>query len=258
MKLRTERQAAFLRLSRARKREWPDDTRKWVDSHLHDTDWEIRNVAVKLAGMGRMTEYTDELVQFLENRSQPGFIRRNSAAALREIGACEPGVFLAGLDDPYWEVRTESAFGLQCCGSPDPHLARTLIAKLYRKPPDRLSGYPLLRPSRIYREKNFEVRSALLHALGTAATSEADLRAIEIPMQDDIWKVRVAALEAFVSAAGRLGLDQERMASVMSSIDLTCTEFIPTFPIRETYNTLAKISMTPSKSEPIRNQDNAL
>ena len=65
------------------------------------------------------------------------------------------------------------------------------------------------------------------------------LPALTIPLEDDMWKVRDASLQGFVRAAKRLNLSQEEISSRMSQLDLTCTEFNPSFPIRRTYNRLA-------------------
>lgn len=241
LQARAARNAAFLRLKQCRNGDWPEDTRAWINEHLDHPDWEVRNVAVKLVGLGGFQTWSDGLITRLLNPSEPGFIRRNSAIALRRLEHRDSAVLKAlrdGLDDPYWEVRTESALGLMQYADPDSELADLLIRRIYRNPPDSMNSYPIVRPLRIYREKNFEVRAALLRALGSVLDDTQKLRALEIPLMDDLWKVREAALEAYVRAALRLNVDDQKIQDTLSGLDLTCTEFKPTFPIRESYNRL--------------------
>lgn len=92
---------------------------------LEHPGWKTRNSAVKLTGLLKLTEFKDKIRSMLMDRTpaplidrilggdfvQVGFIRRNAAAALREIGAEDAETAEAlriGFTDPYWEVRTES------------------------------------------------------------------------------------------------------------------------------------------------------
>ncbi|MBN1878736.1 hypothetical protein JW823_01370 [bacterium] len=244
--------AAEKRLTDAKNGEWLSDTDDWIREMLKHDNWQIRNVAVKLIGEGKKSEFTEVLTNFLTDGSQAGFVRRNSAISLYTFDSVEDTViraFFVGLDDPYWEVRTECALGLSLHGVADASMTASLIAKIYRKPIDRIPGYPIFWPKRIYREKNFEVRAALLRALGSVLDNPELMHALEIPLSEDIWKVREAALDAFVRAARRLRYPGDRIKSLLMGMDLTCTEFIPTFPIRRTFKQLTGSDNTPSVPE---------
>lgn len=239
---RAQLAAAENRLLDARKGHWRIDNDMWIPEGLTHDSWQIRNVAVKLIGEGKRVEYTGSLAGLMTDRSQAGFIRRNSAIALQGFDSVDHQVletFSQALDDPYWEVRTEAALGLARHGQPDARITADLIGRIYRRSPDRIPDYPVFWPKRIYREKNFEVRAAMIRALGSVMNDRDKMHALEIPLAEDIWKVRDAALDAFIRAAGRLQYPADRIRSALSGLDLTCTEFIPTFPIRETFSRLS-------------------
>lgn len=235
--------AAEKRLNDARNGVWPEDSEQWIRKNLSHSNWQVRNIVVKLIHRGKLLEFSPNLIQFLTSGLQVGFIRRNSAIALASFESDDAIVeaFKIGLEDPYWEVRTACAKGLAAQGRPDSELTELIIQKIYRKPLDKIPSYPIFRPKRIYREKNFEVRAALFRALGTVMAEKKHIHALEIPLEEDIWKVREAALEAFVNASQRLGYTPEQVKETLSRLDLTSTEFIPTFPIRQTLSTLSAL-----------------
>jgi hypothetical protein len=236
--------SAEQRLDNARKGIWPVDTEQWITDNLTHPNWQIRNIAVKLIGEGLLTGFLNVLAQLITDTSQVGFVRRNSAIALTafdNVGPESVMAFVAGLEDPYWEVRTECANGLAVHGRPDVELTEKLIRKIYRKPLEKIPSYPIFWPQRIYHETNFEVRAAMFRALGTVMAAKTYIHALEVPLEEDIWKVREAALEAFVRASRRLGYSVEYIRETLSRLDLTCTEFIPTYPIRQTLSTLPDV-----------------
>jgi hypothetical protein len=234
--------AAEKRLIDVRQRKWSDDTEQWIRDNLDHSNWQISNIAIKLIGLRKLSGFFEILSCFLLDSSRTPFIRRNSARTLYAFDAVDDAVlkaFVRGLDDTYWEVRTESANGLMIHASPDKSLTQLLITKIYRKPLSAIPVYPIFRPGRIFREKNFEVRAAMFGALGTVLSDEDYIHALEIPLEEDIWKVREAALKAFVKASYRLGFSDSEIQEKLNRLDLTCTEFIPTFPIRKTYSHLS-------------------
>ena len=236
--------AAEKRLKDVQNGAWPEDSEQWIKKNLTHPSWQVRNIAVNVIRKGKLLEYSPDLIQFLTNESQVGFIRRNSAIALASFDKVDEAViaaFIIGLEDPYWEVRTACAKGLATQGKPNFELTELIINKIYRKPIDKIPSYPIFRPKRIYREKNFEVRAALFRALGTVMAEKKHIHALEIPLEEDIWKVREAALKAFVSASQRLGYSSDQLKETLSRLDLTSTEFIPTYPIRQTLSTLSAL-----------------
>ncbi|HPQ42115.1 MAG TPA: hypothetical protein PLV45_17225, partial [bacterium] len=96
LQTRAERNAAFARLSRCRRGEWSGDTDLWVSDHMKHPDWEVRNIAVKLVGMRPIPSLAGAVTACLLDRNEPGFIRRNSATALRQLDTETPEI-LAGL-----------------------------------------------------------------------------------------------------------------------------------------------------------------
>lgn len=241
------------RLEDARRGIWPGDTQQWIHDNLSHPNWQIRNIAVKLIGQGLLPGFSTVLSQLITDARQVGFVRRNSAIALTAFDAVDTDAvmaFVTGLEDPYWEVRTECANGLAVHGRPDAGLTEKLIRKIYRKPLEKIPYYPIFRPQRIYHEKNFEVRAAMFRALGAVMAAKPYIHALEIPLEEDIWKVREAALEAFVRASRRLGFSIEHIRETLSRLDLTCTEFIPTYPIRQTLSTLPGVHENEAGNEP--------
>ncbi len=246
---RQQLREAEKRLENAREGSWASDSDPWIKSALESDNWQIRNVAVKLVGEGKKAGFAADLIGLLLDLTQTGFVRRNSAKALSSLITIDDSIlqaFFKGLDDPYWEVRTESAVGLSIHGRPDAVMTEGLLGKIYNKSPLDIPTYPIFWPKRIYREKNFEVRAAMLRALGTVMSSINLIHALEIPLDEDIWKVREAALDAYVQAARRFDIPLDRIRSLLSGMDLTCTEFVPTFPIRLTYS---RLSNHPSPSQ---------
>jgi len=243
LKLRSQRHSAFRILNAVRENTIPDDPSDWILENLSNPDWEIRNVAVKLIGLCNKIEHTDKLVAFIENQKEPGFVRRNALTSLRQISPCEESVqtsVLQSLSDKYWEVRTEAALWLYHHAEPDMDVSRLLISRIYRKDPALIKCYPVFWPKRIYNEKNFEVRAAMLLALGSVIKDKSQLIALEIPLQEDLWKVRESALIGYFNASRRLGIDERVVAEKLQSFDLTCTECKPNFPIRNTFNELSE------------------
>lgn len=240
------------RLREARKGHWPDDTEQWIRANLEHSNWQISNIAIKLIGLRKLSGFSKKLAAFVTDSCKVGFIRRNSARTLYSFDTVDRTVldaFIAGLNDEYWEVRTESAHGLMIHGQPDSKLTELLIKKIYRKPVSEISSYPIFRPGRIFLEKNFEVRAAMFGALGTVMSDKQYLHALEIALEEDIWKVREAALKAFLKASCRFGICDSEIQKKLNHLDLTCTEFIPTFPIRKTYSRLSDLHSNGSDTE---------
>jgi len=248
LKLRAQRNEASRLLTRIRKNNNYDDQTEWVEQNLTHNDWKIRNIAVKLVGLCNYVGFEPAVRSMIVDLKQPGFIRRNGIKTLRTLGFSEnstPPEIISALNDPYWEVRTEAALWLYENGIPDNKLSKHLIRNLYRKDINQIKSYPIFLPGRIYKEKNFEVRAALLLALGTVLNDISLVHALHISLYEDIWKVRESALIGFINAHTRLSNSNEDLDRILSGFDQTCTDFVPLFPIQKTYIQLAeKISST--------------
>ncbi len=226
-------------LSKARRGQEIPDQEQWITASLNSASWEIRNIAVKICGLNRLKTTIPRLCEMLTDRKQNGFIRRNSADALRKLEDNSQPVLKAlesALDDPYWEVRSHAAIAISDLALPDANLEAKILSKLFIRSVDTIQSVPIFRPKRIYREKNFEVRLALAYALGTIATDKTSIHALYLLTFDDYWKVRDAAIQALSTAAPRFGMNAEELHGLLKDIDLTCSDFKPTFPIRLTWN----------------------
>ncbi len=226
-------------LRRMRKNDSPENLEDWVRENLEEPVWAVRNIAVKLAGMGGVKSVIPELCRILTSDNEIGFIRRNSASTLIELEESSPEIcesLVVALGDSYYEVRARAADALALLGDPDTALADHLIGFIFKKAPENIQILPIFFPRRVFREKNFEVRSALTRALGSLLTSEKQLHALEIILQDDHWKVRAAAIETYPAAAQRVGKSEDQIVEVLKSVDLTSQDFVPAFPIRRTLN----------------------
>ncbi|MBN1354838.1 HEAT repeat domain-containing protein [bacterium] len=218
-----------------------DDLESWVESALDHPSWAIRNIAVKVVRLASLKIHAHRLCKMLLDMKQVGFIRRNAACALAEIGVGCPETLQSlekALDDPYWEVRTASARSLASLVSPDRRLEEILISRIFKDPGHLNLKLPIIFPGRIYRERNFEVRMAMTWALGTCAETPRSLQAIRLLIQDDNWKVRNTALEAVcIIRLQRVKLKSE-IDAILTNIDLSSTDFEPVFQIRQTWNCL--------------------
>ena len=239
-------------LKSIRQKVTPADLQEWIGQALQHPFWEVRTNAVKIIGLTRMDFFCEKLSTLLLTKRELGFIRRNAATSLGQIGVPSERVLdalIAALSDPYWEVRGQAAIALSKLGKPDPQIEQMLLKMLFRKPLEQIRNYPILFPGRIFREKNFEVRATLISALGTFLSDPNNIRALEILMQDDSWKVRSTAIQAYRISANRLGVAQETIISRLKSVDMTCADFAPAFPIRRVVNENIEIAM----SEPFDN-----
>lgn len=212
-----------------------------IRSYLNHPHWEVRNVAVKMAGDSRLCLFIDPLTSLLTDRSQKGFIRRNAATALRMLSADRSLIIpslIAALTDPYWEVRTQAAEALAEIADPDATIEQLVIQRIFRISPEIIHSLPYFFPGRVFRERNFEVRAALTKALGTVAIHQRSIHVLEILLGDNFWQVRESAITSLFRCANRLDVTLPDLRKLLKDLDLTCPDFRPNFPIRETWNRL--------------------
>jgi UDP-N-acetylglucosamine--N-acetylmuramyl-(pentapeptide) pyrophosphoryl-undecaprenol N-acetylglucosamine transferase len=208
-------------------------------SLLVSSDWERRNLGVKLIGLLQARDKTPLLLALLNDKRpaafvkrlcggdfvQVGFIRRNILTALGRMGEVSPEIeaaILAAFDDPYFEVRAEAA------------RTAALLA-------DRLSGRGDLVAGlcRLLSDRWLEVAAAAAHALGKVGHAHDALPAL-LSLQDArLWHLRAAALEGLLSLVerGEAG-DPSALVGVLNRFVLTSTDFKPEFQIKRLYGRL--------------------
>jgi len=209
-------------------------------SLLYLRDWQLKNLGVKLAGLLKLKQAAGRLLELAVSREKApfhqrafgadfrevGFVRRNSFASLACLGEWG-GEFekaaLAGLSDPYYEVRVEAL-------------------KMTRANASRLAdGAAFLLASRkLLKDREFEVVKEAVLLLGEIGGVEqlGDLSALS---EHFFWQVREAALFAFRRMVERkVPLDAAGLRKTAASFVLTATDFKPTFAIKENYRDLMK------------------
>jgi len=205
-------------------------------SLLVNDAWEARNLGVKLLGLLGATEKVPLLLALLGDRTpapafqrllggdfaQVGFVRRNAYTALGRLGVVDAGVeaaLLAGLADPYWEVRAEAArTAARFAG----RLARRaeVVAALVGGLADR----------------NLEAAAAAAEALGVLGT-EADALPALLGLADyRFWKVRAAALKGILALVERGEVRESgTLKRALPAFLLTSTDFRPQFEMKLSY-----------------------
>lgn len=85
-----------------------DEYRYKINLYLNSTNWETRNIGIKLAGLFKDESKIPYLIEIVRGRGRDGFLRRNSMLALKELGPWNAEIrnlLQAVLDDSYYEVR---------------------------------------------------------------------------------------------------------------------------------------------------------
>jgi UDP-N-acetylglucosamine--N-acetylmuramyl-(pentapeptide) pyrophosphoryl-undecaprenol N-acetylglucosamine transferase len=205
-------------------------------SLLVNDDWEARNRGVKLLGLLGATEKVPLLLALLADRTpapllhrllggdfaQVGFVRRNAFAALARLGVVDAGVeaaLLAGLADPYWEVRSEAA-----------RASARFAGRLERRAEVVAALVAGLS------DRNLEAASAAAEALGALGTEAEALPALLALADHRFWKVRAAALRGILALVERgVVRPGEGLKEALASFLLTSTDFRPQFEMKLSY-----------------------
>ena len=205
-------------------------------SLLVDDDWEARNRGVKLLGLLGETEKVPLIVALLADRTpaplfqrllggdfaQVGFVRRNALTALGRLGVADAGVeeaLLAGLADPYWEVRAEAA-----------RTAARLAGRLARR--DEVAAALV----RGLSDRNLEAAAAAAEALGALGSEKDALPALLALAEYRFWKVRAAGLRGILTLVERGEVrDPARLKEALPAFLLTSTDFRPQFEMKLSY-----------------------
>jgi len=205
-------------------------------SLLANESWEVRNLGVKLLGLLGATEKVPLLLALLADRTpapllqrllggdfaQVGFVRRNAFTALGRLGVVDAGVeaaLLAGLSDPYWEVRAEAA-----------RTAARFAGLLSRRADVVAALVGGLS------DRNLEAAAAAAEALG-AIGGEADALPALLRLSDyRFWKVRAAALRGVLALVERgEARDRTKLEAALPGFLLTSTDFRPQFEMKLSY-----------------------
>ncbi|MCL4806348.1 MAG: glycosyltransferase [Thermoanaerobaculia bacterium] len=205
-------------------------------SLLVNEAWEARNLGVKLLGLLDAKEKVPLLLALLGDRTpaplfrrllggdfvQVGFVRRNAFAALARLGVVDEGVeeaLLAGLADPYWEVRAEAA-----------RTAARFAGLLERR--DEVVAALVTGLA----DPNLEATAAAAEALGVLGGEKDALPALLALSDYRFWKVRAAALKGVLSLVERGEVrDRETLAGALPAFLLTSTDFRPQFEMKLSY-----------------------
>ena len=205
-------------------------------SLLVNEAWEARNLGVKLLGLLGAKERVPLLLALLADRTpapllqrllggdfaQVGFVRRNAFTALARLGVVDAGVeeaLLAGLSDPYWEVRAVSA-----------RTAARFAGRLERR--DEVVAALVGGLG----DRNLEAAAAAAEALGALGGESDALPALLALADYRFWKVRAAALKGVLSLVERGEVrDRARLKGALPAFLLTSTDFRPQFEMKLSY-----------------------
>lgn len=205
-------------------------------SLLVNEAWEARNLGVKLLGLLDAKEKVPLLLALLADRTpapllrrllggdyvQVGFVRRNAIAALARLGVVDAGVeeaLLAGLSDPYWEVRAEAArTSARFAG---------LLGRRDEVVAALVEGLA---------DPNLEATAAAAESLGVLGGEKDALPALLALADYRFWKVRAAALKGVLSLVERGEVrDRSKLAEALPAFLLTSTDFRPQFEMKLSY-----------------------
>lgn len=206
-----------------------DEVSRVLPELLASGNWEVRNVAIKLAARARDEHGIDLLLDKLLDADEAGIVRRNAAELLAKWGERTPRIELAlcrALADNYWEVRCEAARALATLAEPGGTVEQALLTRIFRNG-GRADGSNGVSPRTL--ERNFEVRASLAQALGSLGTSEEAFEALQALANDNDWLVRFQAVVALAEMSSRLPEFHERALRTIISVDHLCSGALPTF-----------------------------
>lgn len=198
--------------------------------------WQERNLGVKLIGLLQAKEKIPVLLTLFHDRKpaswikrlfggdfeQVGFIRRNLIIALVRINEVSPEIenaLLLGMEDPYYEVRAESAHAAAFFGERLAHPDR-FISKLLQ----------------LLEDSNIDVCTAAAEALGRLGGEHDALPALLALWDARFWRMRAAVLRGILHIVERGKVTN--LAAVEAQVPkfiLTSTDFRPHFEIKFAY-----------------------
>ncbi len=204
--------------------------------------WQSRNLGIKLLGLlGARGKIPAMLALFFERKPVPwykkilggdfeqvGFIRRNILAALMRLDTLSPEIeeaLLAGLSDPYYEVRAQAAHAISFFG-PRIESKQTMVPAL----------------KQLLADANIDVIVAAAEALGNIGGEHDALPALLDMWDARLWKVRTAVLRGVVHLVKRGAVqDPGFIEDQAAKFILTSTDFRPHFEIKAVYRHLMEL-----------------
>lgn len=216
---------------------------RYVTSRLlYHPKWPMRNLGVKAAGYLLQRDKIPELVRMICDRRkvsrwlrllggdfvEVGFIRRNAVRSLIVLDTFDRDVENAlktAMKDPYYEVRAEACRAVQ-------HFANHIAGK------DEWLRLVL----ELFLDPCFEVVVEAAKALGCIGIDGKALEPLLRMGTHPLWQVRHAALEGILSLLERrvICFCPELIKGLQDFI-LTSTDFVPLFPIKETYRKIERL-----------------
>ncbi len=208
---------------------------------LHSA-WQHRNLGVKLLGLlGAKEKIPVMLSLYFERKPVPwikkllggdfeqvGFIRRNILTAFVRLDELSPEVeqaLLAGITDPYYEVRAQAAHSIA-------HFGTRLSS-----PQTLVNGL-----KKLLEDSNIDVTIAAAEALGQIGGEQDALPALLGMWDTRLWKVRAAVLRGILHLVkrGTIG-NPEMIEDQTAKFILTSTDFRPHFEIKAVYRHLMEL-----------------
>jgi len=166
------------------------------------------------------------LVGKLTERREAGIVRRNCAELLPVVGLRSDAALAAltrALDDPYWEVRAETARALAVLADESAELETQLLGRLGR-------------------ERNPEVRAALAEALGALGIGRKAFDVLVRLARDDAWLARHQASIALAEMGVRHPDFAEEATEVIRGLDLLAEGTATTSVFRQHILELAQLT----------------
>lgn len=230
-------------LSISRRGQLQDGVRRYLiyryGAALASDNWAKRNRGVKLAGALKDPGAIPLLMHIAQDQRRPrllarllgerhyqnGFIRRNLATSLGQIGVASPEVITqlqTMLDDPYWEVRTEAMQALARLAprSHDPELVARVESFLA--------------------SKNFEEVQAAVYYWDRRGVTDNWRGAILPLLNHNNIRVREKTVTALITQVKERRLPGGELEPVLKDVLVTSTWFSPEFPLKTKLRDLAR------------------
>jgi len=223
----------------------PPDAGERTDGWLRSPAWEVRNAALKLIAHLHDESRYPLLIQKLTDRREAGIVRRNAAEAVARVGLDTDAALSAlrkALGDPYWEVRSEAARALARLFPPSEPLEQDLLGALYGH--ERNGRHAVA-------EDNFEVRMALVEALGCLGVRAEAFDALVGLTDDENWLVRSQAAVAVGQFAARHPAFFRQARALLLDVDRQSEGAISYFVHRDVLShTLRIVHRGPGAAQP--------
>ncbi|MBU4486842.1 MAG: UDP-N-acetylglucosamine--N-acetylmuramyl-(pentapeptide) pyrophosphoryl-undecaprenol N-acetylglucosamine transferase [Candidatus Delongbacteria bacterium] len=198
--------------------EYLDYIRYRASHFLISSNWNIKNIAVKISGITK-DESKVPFLSRLFNDKQVGFVKRNIITAYRQIGlyneTVERDIFTA-LSDPYWEIQVSA---LNCIK----------YFKNDTKQNDKLKPIVV----KLFNTGNYEVVLNAIDAYSIFINSEEEINELKQFYYHDNWKIRETVISVLSTLKKENIISAEFLKKQFDGILLTTTGFEPQFGIKK-------------------------